>query len=75
MAKKDTKTSEKDVKPTGSDKNTSKGAANKDFPIPIYDVYGNLIREYSKEVHGEKYKDLAEQFCKKGYLLEKPKKK
>jgi hypothetical protein len=32
--------------------------------VSVYTKHGNLIRTYSREVHGEKFAALAEQFSK-----------
>ncbi len=36
----------------------------------VYDTTGHFIREYTKEVHGAEYKELAAQFAgKNGYIV------
>jgi hypothetical protein len=39
--------------------------------VSVYDTNGNLIRVYAKEVHGENFYQLAEQFIlrRPGYIL------
>jgi hypothetical protein len=36
--------------------------SKKEISVEIYDEHDVFIREYSLEVHGEKFRDLAEQF-------------
>lgn len=45
-------------------------AQDKQKGLKIYDAGQVLVREYSLKVHGENYKQLAEQFAKKkGYKI------
>lgn len=33
--------------------------------VAVLDKYGNVIREYTKEVHGAKFEELAKEFASK----------
>ena len=49
---------------------TTDPAPEEEEGVNVSDVYGHVVRRYTKEVHGENYQDLAKQFADKheGYV-------